>query len=275
MDPFEQASLCREPEAWPRSSRSGLSLTELLVALAIVMVLGSMSAAAVSVASGNQKKLRTRAVIAKVDAIISSQYASYAGRSVEATSGAARGEMLRSIARGDLPDGWHVVAALADKPTVALTAHQRAYVAVWSSLTDQAKAIVPRENSAAECLFLAVMHGSLSDCLDCESLQIDVGDNDGDAMPEFLDAWGQPIRFVLEPKKLRLPAGSRTDFFSSALPFDPVVASPEESPGGLMRPLIVSPGPDGGYGLESDAQPTPGSTEHTDNLTNFDEEAKR
>jgi prepilin-type N-terminal cleavage/methylation domain-containing protein len=255
--------------------RHGFSLTELLVAVSIMLVLASMTAAAVSMASGHQKRLRTRAVIAKIDAIVSSQYIAYAGRNVEAASGTARGEMLRSIARGDLPDGWHVVADLVNKSPTALTAHQQAYVAVWQSLTDEAKENVPSEHSAAECLFLAVMHGGLSDCLDCESLHIDVGDKDGDAMPEFLDAWGNPISFILEPKKLRLPPGSGKDFFSPELPFDPVVSATGDARGGLMRPLIVSAGPDGGYGLEANASPTPGSTEPNDNLSNFDEEAKR
>lgn len=274
MNSFEPAFACfvsRRPLARVR----GFSLIELLVSVAIILALGSMAAAAVSAANGHQKKLRTRALIAKIDSIVASQYESYAGRNVEATTNADRGEILRGISRGDLPDSWTVVTGLAAKPEAELTPHQRAYAAVWKSISDQARQTIAAENASAECLFLAVMHGGLSDCLDCDSLRIDVGDEDGDDMPEFLDAWGHPIGFVLEPGKLQLPAGSGKDFFSSALPFDPVVATTLETKGGLMRPLIVSAGPDGGYGLESNAAPTPGSTEAIDNLTNFDEEARR
>jgi type II secretory pathway pseudopilin PulG len=255
--------------------RFGFSLTELLVAIVIVMALAALTTAAVSAASGNQKKLRTRALIAKLDAIVASQYESYASRNVDAASGTARGAVLRGIARGDLPDRWSVVADLATKATSELTPPQQAYVAIWKSLSDQSKQTVGREQEGAECLFLAVMHGGISDCLDCASLHIDVGDQDGDTMPEFLDAWETPIGFVLDPKKLRLPPDSGKDFFSSSLPFDPVVATTIEAKGGTMRPLIFSAGPDNASGLLPDAGPTPASNEHADNLTNFDEEAKR
>ena len=251
--------------------RQAFSLAEVLVAVAVILTLASMTLAGVSAASGSGKKVRTRALIARLDSIIAAQYASYAGRNVAANSDAARGEALRTLAKGDLPDDWSVVAGLAAKPESELTAHQRAYVAVWKSL-DHAQ--VAASNSSPECLFLAVMHGGLADCLDCGSLRIDVGDTDEDGMPEFLDAWNRPIGFVHAPSGLRLPFNSNANFFSSALPFDPVVATSLEAKGGLMRPLIVSAGADGEFGLGSDASPKPSSTESYDNLTNFDEEAR-
>ena len=272
---FKPTSLRGRPSREARGARLGFSLTELLVATVIIMALAALATAAMSAAGGNQKKLRTQALIAKLDAIVAAQYESYAGRNVDAASGAARGTVLRGIARGDLPDRWSVVAELATRPTAELTPPQQAYAAVWESLPDQYRQTVGLEHESAECLFVAVMHGGISDCLDCESLHIDVGDTDGDTMPEFLDAWDTPIGFVLEPKKLRLPPDSRTDFFSSSLPFDPVVATTIEAKGGMMRPLVFSAGPDGAAGLLPDAGPAPDSNEHADNLTNFDDEAKR
>jgi len=256
----------------PAALRQAFSLVEVLVAVAVMLALGSMTLAAVSGASGSGKKARTRAIIAKLDSIIMAQYESYAGRNVAATSDAARGEVLRTLAKGDLPDNWSTVATLAAKPESDLTPHQRAYVAVWKSV-DQAQVVA--SNGSPECLFLAVMHGGLADCLDCDSLRIEVGDTDNDGMPEFLDAWNRPIGFVYAPSGFRLPFNSNTNFFSSALPFDPVVATAMEAKGGLMRPLIVSAGTDGALGLAPDASRMPGSNESRDNLTNFDEEAKR
>lgn len=273
MHLFEHSSATSLHRVGSGSSR-GFTLTELLVAVTIVLALASMTAAAISAAGGQGKKVRTRALIAKIDSIIASQYESYAGRNVDAATGAARGAMLRDIARGDLPDTWSVIADLAAKPESELTAHQRAYVAVWNSLDAQARQGVALLNSGAECLFLAVMHGGLSGCLDCGSLRIDVGDVDGDGMPEFLDAWGTPIGFVLWPSRVQVPPASGRNFFSAALPFDPVVVTKLDAKGGVMRPLVISAGPDGGFGLQSDAGPTPGSTESRDNLTNFDEEAR-
>lgn len=260
--------------AAPTPPPRGFTLTELLVTTAIIMALASMTAAAVAAAGANRKKLQTRTLIAKLDSIVAAQYASYASRNVDVAPGTTRGETLRTIARGDLPDDWSTVAALAGKSSADLTIHQRAYAAIWNSISDAKRQIVPAEHSDAECLFLAVMHGGLSDCLDCESLRIDVGDDDGDGMPEFLDAWNNPVGFILEPQKLQLPPGSGKTFFSSTLPFDPVVATSLDAKGGMMRPLIVSAGPNGAFGLEADALPIPGSVDHLDNLTNFDAEAR-
>jgi prepilin-type N-terminal cleavage/methylation domain-containing protein len=270
MSFFERFSLAR-PTPAHAACRRAFSLVEVLVTVAVILTLASMTMAAVSVANGSGKKVRTRTVIAKIDAIIMAQYESYAGRSVAATSDAARGEALRALAKGDLPDTWSTVAALAAKSESELTPHQRAYVAVWKSV-DQAQVVV--SNASPECLFLAVMHGGLADCLDCDSLRIEVGDTDNDGMPEFLDAWNRPIGFVHAPSGLRLPFNSNANFFSSALPFDPVVATSLGAKGGLMRPLIVSAGTDGALGLGADASQIPGSNESRDNLTNFDEEAK-
>ena len=270
MSFFERFSLAR-PTTAHAACRLAFSLVEVLVTVAIILTLASMTMAAVSVANGSGKKVRTRTVIAKIDAIIMAQYESYAGRSVAATSDAARGEALRTLAKGDLPDTWSTVATLAAKSESELTPHQRAYVAVWKSV-DQAQVVV--SNASPECLFLAVMHGGLADCLDCDSLRIEVGDTDNDGMPEFLDAWNHPIAFVHAPSGLRLPFNSNANFFSSALPFDPVVATSLGAKGGLMRPLIVSAGTDGALGLGADASQIPGSNESRDNLTNFDEEAK-
>ena len=268
---FSERSLRAHPTRVDAAHRQAFSLAEVLVAVAVILTLASMTLAGVSAASGSGKKVRTRALIARLDSIIAAQYASYAGRSVAATSDEARGEALRALAKGDLPDDWSMVATLAAKPETELTPHQRAYAAVWKSL-DQS--LVAASNSSPECLFLAVMHGGLADCLDCDSLRIEVGDTDNDGMPEFLDGWNRPIGFVHAPSGLRLPFNSTANFFSSALPFDPVVATSLEAKGGLMRPLIVSAGTDGAFGLGSDASPTAGSTESRDNLTNFDEEAK-
>ena len=261
----------------PASSRSacrGFSLTELLVVTTIILVLTSLLATAVLSAQSRQKKYRTEALLEKLDGIVSSQYSSYASRNVDVQTNQSRGQVLRSMVTGDLPDTWEQVEALAAQESVdGLSPHQRAYRAIWNSVTNPQD--VKRTNGSAECLFMIVMQGGIADCLDCRMSKIDVGDQDGDNMPEFLDAWGMPIGFVLWPTGLRLPAGSATPFFASAQPFDSAVPSLGDAKGGLVRPLIYSMGPDRTAGLAADASPLPGSTDHADNLTNFEQEATR
>ena len=241
--------------------------------MAIVLVLAAMASAAISAASSSQKKLRTKALIAKINAIVAAQFAQYAGRDVDASSGIVRGQLLRATAQADLPDDWSIVATLAGKSATDLTPYQIAYVAVWNSIAN--KPAVMQANAAAECLFMIVMQGGIADCLDCRGLRLDIGDQDGDGMPEFLDAWGSPIRLILWPSKLQLPSGSGKLFFSTILPFDATVPTIDDAVGGLMRPLIVSAGTDRAFGLTTTAGPQAGSNEYADNITNFDDEAKR
>ena len=166
-----------------------------------------------------------------------------------------------------------IVSTLAAKPAADLTPHQLAYVAVWNSIAN--KQAVMQSHAGAECLFMIVMQGGIADCLDCRGLRIDIGDQDGDGMPEFLDAWGSPIRLILWPSDLQLPPGSGKRFFSTIPPFDATVPTIDDSVGGLMRPLIVSPGPDRAFGLTATTAPQSGVSDYADNITNFDDEAKR
>jgi hypothetical protein len=135
------------------------------------------------------------------------------------------------------------------------------------------------------------MRGGIANCLNCSDLANErIGDKDGDGAFEFWDAWGNPIGFILWPAALELPAGSGDKFFSTVAPFA------STGTGRTMRPLIYSAGPDGEYEFETQitsgnlaaaancgnpgAQPTslfarPLGTGATDNITNFDAEAKR
>jgi len=254
--------------------RGGFTLPELLVVTTIILILTSLLGVAVSAGQTSQKRYHTLSLIGKLDGIISSHYAGYASRNVDVTTNQSRGAVLRAMATGDLPDAWEIVEAVATGTSeIPLSPHQRAYASVWNSIGNPQD--VKQANASAECLFMIVMQGGIADCLDCRVSRIDVGDQDGDGMPEFHDSWGMPIGFVLWPTGLRLPAGSGTPFFAAAQPFDSAVPSLADAKGGLMRPLIYSCGPDRISGLGGDAAALPGATEHADNLTNFEEEAKR
>jgi prepilin-type N-terminal cleavage/methylation domain-containing protein len=277
----------------------GFSLVELLVVITIMLVLMGLAGAAVSNARNGQKRQETQGLIAKLDAVIQQQFASYAGRDVVAATPAARAVELRRQVTGDLPDRWVDVKFMADNAAQFTSPQQRVYIAVWNSFSNTQRTMpgtdpklhVNVAYAGAECLFMIVMRGGVANCLDCSDLTTgSIGDKDGDGAFEFWDAWDRPIGYILWPGDLQLPADSGTKFFSDSPPFA-VGAT-----GRTLRPLIYSAGADGEYGFERNgeapnftANPSncgnpviaPTSTAAgplagaSDNLTNFDEEAKR
>ena len=277
--------------------RPAFSLVELLVVVSIMLLLMGMVAAAVSAARATQKRQATQSLIAKLDAIVQQQFASYASRSVPASAlagpnkSAARAVYLRKLASAELPDNWADVQTVANGTAgVTDTAPQQAYTRTFATGTPTS------DYADAECLFMIVMQGGIADCLDCGELgSSSKGDTDGDGFFEFLDAWGQPIRYVLWPAGLELPPGSGR-FFSTTAPF--TSGSAAAAKGGTMRPLIFSSGPDltnsvlvnagGSLALGAACGDPANGTVATfgggdgaapdgraDNITNFDAEAKK
>jgi type II secretory pathway pseudopilin PulG len=259
---------------------------ELLVVITIILVMMALAGAGVSAARSSQRAQATRALIAKLDAILSQQYASYASLDIPGGSPQNRGADLRQRITRDMPDRWTDVSTVAASPSQATSRHQRAYIAVWNSMPTQPSPT----HAGAECLFMIVMRGGMANCLDCADLAAErIGDDDSDGAFEFHDGWGNPIGYILWPAALELPADSGTKFFSQTAPFTATTA------GRSMRPLIYSAGPDAVDGLERNneasnlaaaancgnpaAAPTSTSAAPldgvSDNITNFDAEAKR
>jgi len=304
----------------------GFTLTELLVAVSIVLVLMGLIAAAVAAASTTRKANATRSIIAKLDAILTTQLSSYADRSVDLRSipvevsdvfknkiAQRAWAIRRNMISSDLPDRWsdvqfmHAQSQLLkkDRKWDFGSASQRTYATIWQTASPKPSDVY----AGAECLFMIVMQGGIADCIDCGSLTVsEIGDKDGDGFMEFLDGWGNPIGFILWPAALQLPGGSGRLFFDGARrrqsPFgedlngdnvlDPL------APGLGMRPVIYSAGPDGEYGLDRNSEaanvgsaadvygvacgdwtkpPVDKSAAPdgfaTDNITNFDDEAKK
>ncbi len=294
------------------ASRPAFTLTELLIVISIILLLVTLLGSAVSAARSAAKISSTRATIEKLSTILMAQLAKYDSASVSipnplplgisSRSGYRSWHIRRNLISGDMPDNWRDVELLASGTastfggtTLPMSGPQRAYAAFWNGM-----AVKPNDVHAdAECLFMIVMRGGIADCLDCGSLKTtEVGDKDGDGANEFWDAWGNPIRFVLWPVGLELPAGSGSEFFSGArAPQAPFSGSPSPTLG--LRPLIFSDGPDQRNSITVNAASNISSgvdcgnpanatvktfgalfvdsqgDARADNITNFDAEAKQ
>ena len=245
--------------------------------ISIILVLMGLIGSAVSAARGSQRVQATQALITKLDRVVQQHYSSYASRPVPgATSAADRGTFLRRLASVELPDNWVDVQAInggvsafgTGTALLPRTAPQSAYAGLLASST-----VAPTAQFAdAECLFMIVMMGGVADCLDCDALATSQkGDTDNDGAFEFLDAWKQPIRYVLWPSALQLPPSSGTPFFSSTQPF--TGGTPAAAKGGTMRPLIFSGGPQQPF-LPPVISKS-GTHVRAGAITNFDAEARK
>ena len=278
--------------------RQAFSLVELLVVVSIILVLMALLGGAVSAARVSQKKQATQALIARIDEVLKQHFATYASRAVPASAltgsskSAARAAYLRRLASAEMPDSWVDVQAIVNNTAgVPRTSPQSAYVGVFQAIRAVNAAWPTSDYADAECLFMVVMQGGIADCLDCGALGSSTkGDVDGDGAFEFLDAWGNPIRYVLWPAALELPPGGDR-FFSTTAPFTVGPVAPAK--GGTMRPLVFSGGPDGTNAIRVNGSGNlaaagtqcgdpsgsdvggPDGAGATDNITNLDAEAAR
>lgn len=215
--------------------RQGFSLVELLVAITIILTLLALMGAGLSAARSSGTKQKTIATINAIDVILQRHFAGCESNAAAAGLTGERGAVLRQLITADMPDSWEEVRYLKANPSKFASARHRRYVATLDVVRPTDKF------SSAECLFMIVMQGGLADCLACASLELaPKGDKDGDGAPEFLDAWGEPIHYVLWPGGFQSPLG--VNYFSTTPPFDGGTAAP--AAGGTMRPLIFSGGPD-------------------------------
>ena len=215
--------------------RHGFSLVELLVAITIILVLMAIMGAGLSAARSSGAKQKTLATINAIDTIVQRHFLACESNAGAASLPGDRGAVLRQLVTADMPDSWAEVRHLKANASKFGSARHRRYVATLDVVqpTDQ--------YSSAECLFMIVMQGGLADCLACSALDLaPKGDKDGDGAPEFLDAWGEPIHYVLWPGGFESPPG--TKYFSTSPPFDGGAVT--ASAGGTMRPLIFSAGSD-------------------------------
>ncbi len=254
----------------PRPARRpGFTLVELLVVLTIIALLTSALLGAIYASQEAARATQTRHTIAKLHQHTMYHWATYRTRRLSlaprapnesyANFAARRLDLLWQVMQVEMPDHYNEFLRYpASVPPSSPFAMAHWYRQVVQATANPSQ--VANSNQAAECLYLFITVGARSeDDLPLRSREI--GDTDEDGMLEFLDGWGQPIRWLRWAPGFQLPGVSTTPTSGAAAedPFDPLKVSRalqpannsqwNHTPTGYMLPLIYSVGPDGESGL--------------------------
>ena len=268
-------------------TRRAFTLVVLLVVMMVISILASFVLFAVQSAQESAKQARTKALIAKIDAIVMQRYESYRTRRVPLDISKidtnvndnnepepmelafARLQALRELMKIELPDRWKDVTGSfstgnrTEPFLVDRTALSHGYQAAIAGSTGHRNF---NRYQAAECLYLIVMSTPGASEQFSES---DRGDKDGDELYEFHDAWGNPISFIRWPAGFRSPRQPYHRNFRNLRDEDPwplngdrpqIRHDPQENHDPLdtrrfeeqayaLYPLIYSAGPDGEYDI--------------------------
>ncbi len=219
--------------------RRSFTLTELLVVMMVIGILASSLLFAMYNAVQQAKESRTRAQIAKLHELLASRWDAYRTRAMrfqiaapspqiaDAARRALRKDsrktaefrltLLRDLMRMEMPDR---AADVIDLPVklpytfsdpdsgfsgtvqiyIARPALSQQYFRIAASSTWLAPESINHQDSECLYMIIASMRDLTSTGLDFFQPS-EIGDTDGDGMPEILDAWGKPIAFI------RWPAG--------------------------------------------------------------------
>ena len=205
----------------------GFTLAELLVVIMIIAIIAAALLVAVAGARESARTARTKAVVANIHEFIMQRWDTYASRqiarrpvtpvdTINRPPQKQRLDFIREMMRMELPDR---ISDIEDDPFPAqnLTDDQIPPPALWRAYRRRVAQLAPSgrfsdgvniwrnggsQNNGplfeqAECLYmiLASIQDEGGSALDSFGTN-EIGDVDGDGMPEILDAWGTPISWL-------------------------------------------------------------------------------
>jgi len=199
-----------------RHSRRGFTLVEMLVTVTVIGIIVAMALGALMNAQETAREQRTRSLISKLHTQIMFRWESYQTRRIPmkpidlssetpAAYAAKRLQAQRELMRLELPERWSDVTDPANPgDPVRLTPNLTEYPALAESYLRRYNSNMVNgtpfqptvEFEDAECLYMIITMGH-DDAMSGTRLSAsDVADTDQDGMPEFVDGWRRPIRFL-------------------------------------------------------------------------------
>lgn len=274
-----------------RPARPAFTLVELLVVMGVLAMLSSMVLVGLSSAAEQARANRTRSQVQKIHELLMPRWDEYRYRRVEDSKTgnvrvrqAARVDKIRELMRIELPDRKSDVidapVSLSAVPALQLR-YQRAITnATGAANFAAAQTSWSAANQSSECLYmiLASIQSGETNGLDFFKPS-EIGDTDGDGVPEILDGWGKPILFLRWPYgypniENTSPTERRNGLSqimdnTSPDPFDPLgvrggrvtltttpIVTYDHFP---LHPLIFSAGPNGLYNIRTGIQDSSGT----------------
>jgi prepilin-type N-terminal cleavage/methylation domain-containing protein len=255
---------------------SGFTLTELLVVITIIAMLGALTLSGMNVAQRRARIAKTETTIRKIHEVIMPHYERFLTRIPPNLSGltntsAERNRRLliskRWIQTLEMPDGWTDLLVAQDGWQDLISAGIIPNVGDYNTATSRRlrghafRALTQGSlggpkgslaNSDAECLWLSVMRGGFGDPgIIAHFREDEMGDTNGNGQREFIDGWGRPIRFLRWApgfvSKYQPPLDLTAPDTLSHDAFDPAGVDPFAL--NTLFPLIFSAGPDGEIGI--------------------------
>ncbi len=228
----------------PMCPNCGFTLVELLVVIVILSILASLALSGMVAARARGRAAKTRTTIRKIHEVIMPYYESYETRrpvvpaGVESSGNRSLIARVRTLAMNrlkamELPDNSLDVTEVF-VPSVAYQIPGRVeQLNEVSPVARRYKGLIASANNnvtSSELLYLIVMRGAAADQDVIGHFRPDeIADTNGNGLQEFVDGWGNPIRFR------RWPVG---------------LVSPVQDGSSLLVPLIYSAGEDGEYGFD-------------------------
>ena len=265
--------------------RYGFTLVELLTVITIIGMLGAISITTVRGAVQSARETQTRTTVAKIDNVLTGIYEKYQYRRVEIDNlersarqrAYLRTRTLRDLLRCDMPCTYLELDTESDfnkDSNNDYTPLQNVYRReVTLAVNNGADPALPNIN--AELLYLVVMNADPE--ARAAFSEREIADTDNNGLFEFVDGWGNPIRWMRWAPGLvdsdRQPAcyagvvtisdpNTNRVAREDADPFDPLsiiqlaydtdvteATLPAEQPGWFLVPYVYSVGHDGEAGL--------------------------